>query len=456
MPAMGRGSRWLRRYYLSEVQSYLRFLVSPGQSVLLVDSHDGELLAGLQPSRGVGLDSSPELLAEARRRHPDLVFAPLDVEFSAVQGTFDVIILSHVVDFMEDVQTQLQGLRRLCRPGTRLLLITHNYLWAPLLVWLERLGLKRAKGAYAWLTLDDLQNLLSFAGFEAITRGFRTPMPVWLPGLSWLLNRVVGKLPGLWRLGIDQWVVARPVHLPPTEEPSVSIIIPCRNERGTVAQVIDRTPLMGRRTEFIFVEGHSTDGTREALHELQALRPDRDIAVLAQRGRGKADAMHQGMAEASGDIVVILDADLSVDPEALPRFVEALTSGYCEMALGSRLVYPMPAQAMRPLNMIGNMFFGRAFSFLLGQQVKDTLCGTKAFWRRDYERLSRQRAFFGMDDPFGDFDLILGAAKLQLRIREIPVRYRERVYGRTNIRRWRDGLRLLGLMVRGLGRMKLQ
>jgi len=447
----------VKRYYFSELTSYLRFLVPPGESVLEIGCRDGSLLAQLEPSRGMGLDASPELIARARARSPHLVFAVWEKGPVPAEGTFDVIVLTHVVDFMDDVQGTVESLRQFCHPGTRLILITHNYLWAPILVLLERLGLKRTKGAYAWLSLNDLHNILSFARFDVVRREYRTLVPVWIPVVSWVANRVLGKLPGIWKLGMTQWVVAFPLGLrQDAASPSVSVIIPCRNERGTLETIVERTPDMGSRTELVFVEGHSTDGTLDALRDVQRRRTDRDIKVLVQDGEGKGDAVRKGIDASSGEIIVILDADLSVDPQALPRFVDALVGGYCELALGSRLVYPMPAHAMRPLNMLANMLFGRAISFMIGQQVKDTLCGTKAFWRRDCDRMAGQRAFFGLDDPFGDFDLILGAAKLSLKIREIPVQYHERVYGTTNIRRWRHGLMLSVMLARALTKLKLQ
>lgn len=448
---------WLRRYYLSEVASYLRFLVPVGASVLEIGCQGGDRLAQLEPLRGVGLEASPSWIEAARARHPRLEFLPLTPDYAGVEGTFDVILLAHVLDFAEDIQVELERLRRFCHAGTRLICVTHNYGWAPILVLLERLGLKRTKGAYAWLSLSDLQHLFACADFEVIRKEYRTLLPVWLPGISWAINRVLGKLPGIWRLGVDQWVVARPLKLSPSvEAPSVSVVVPCRNERGTIAAIVERTPQMGRRTELIFVEGHSTDGTWEEIEAVRRRRPDRELKVLRQEGTGKGDAVRAGFAAATGDLVMILDADLSTAPEALPRFVEALVGGYGELVLGSRLVYPMPAQAMQPLNIVANMLFGRAFSFMLGHQVKDTLCGTKALWRRDYERIARQREFFGGIDPFGDFDLILGAARLSLKMLEIPVQYRERVYGTTNIRRWRHGLLLLLMWLRGLGKLKFQ
>jgi glycosyltransferase involved in cell wall biosynthesis len=175
--------------------------------------------------------------------------------------------------------------------------------------------------------------------------------------------------------------------------------------------------------------------------------PDRDIKVLVQKGRGKGDAVRLGFSQASGDLLMILDADLSVAPEDLPQFYDALVKGKGEFINGSRLVYAKDPQAMRFLNLLGNKFFALLLTRLLGQPVKDTLCGTKVLYRCDYERIARGRAYFGDFDPFGDFDLLFGAAKQNLKIIEIPIRYRQRIYGTTNISRFTHGWLLVQMCV---------
>jgi glycosyltransferase involved in cell wall biosynthesis len=221
------------------------------------------------------------------------------------------------------------------------------------------------------------------------------------------------------------------------------VIVPARNERGTIEEIIRRVPAMGGHTEILFVEGHSTDGTRGEIESAIARHRERDIRLIPQTGEGKGDAVRAGFAAAKGEVLAILDADLSVAPEALTRFYEALRQGQGEFVNGSRLVYQLERESMRFLNLLGNKFFSACFSWLLDQPVKDTLCGTKALFKKDYDRIVLNRAFFGRLDPFGDFDLLFGASKLNLKIVEIPVRYQARVYGLTNIRRFRHGLLLL-------------
>jgi glycosyltransferase involved in cell wall biosynthesis len=234
----------------------------------------------------------------------------------------------------------------------------------------------------------------------------------------------------------------------------VSIIVPARNEAGNIAQIFDRTPKMGQGTELVFVEGHSRDDTYAVIAQQITAHPECRCQLLRQTGVGKGDAVQLGFANASGEILMILDADLTVPPEDLPRFYEALWAGKGEFVNGVRLVYPLEKQAMRFLNLVGNKFFSLAFAWLLGQPIKDTLCGTKVLWKADYELIVANRAYFGDFDPFGDFDLLFGAAKLGLKIVDIPVRYRERTYGTTNIQRWKHGWLLLRLVLFAAGRIK--
>ena len=450
--------RWKRknRYYYESIARILRFHVPPGASVLEIGSGDGSLLDALSPSRGVGVDISPKMVAAARARYPHLAFLVGDAERLPLSGTFDYVILSDLVGYLDDVQRAFEQLRAVCHPRTRVIVTYYNYLWEPVLRAGERLGMKRPQPEQNWLAPEDLQNLLSLAGFQTIRRGYKLLCPVGVPLLAGLCNRVLANLPLLRKLALVEFVVARPAPEPvPEETLSCSVVIPARNERGNIEAAAARTPAMGRHTELIFVEGNSADGTAAEIGRVIGARPDRDIKLVLQgSGKGKGDAVRKGFAAASGDVVMILDADLTVPPEDLPKFFRALAGGRGEFVNGSRLVYPMEKQAMRFLNVLGNKFFSLAFTYLLEQRFKDTLCGTKALFRRDYARIAAGRGYFGEFDPFGDFDLIFGAAKLDLKIVEVPIRYRERTYGTTQISRFRHGWLLLRMTLFALRRIK--
>jgi SAM-dependent methyltransferase len=441
--------RMKNRAYYRAIERLVKFVVPEGASVLEIGSGTGDLLAAMKPQVGVGLDVSPRLVEIARRKHPGLEFVVGDVEQldapdAPLAGrTFDYIILSDVVGALFDAWAAFRALRRLCTPKTRLIVTYYNFLWEPLLELGELVGRKMPIAQQNWLGMGDLANLLELNHFEIIRRGTAQLLPVSLPPVSTLLNKYLSSMPGLRHLALTHFFVCKlaggggPI---PTREYSCSVIVPCKNERGNIADIVARTPQMGRGTELIFVDGNSNDGTVAEIEK--HLKPG--IRLIHQGdGKGKGDAVRKGFAAATGDILFILDADLTVPPEDLPKFYLAIAEGKAEFVNGSRLVYPMEGEAMRFLNSVGNKFFGLALSGVLEQRLKDTLCGTKVLFRRDYERIAAARSFFGDFDPFGDFDLLFGAAKQNLKIVEMPVRYRARTYGETKISRFQNGAQLL-------------
>ena len=434
------------RTYYNDLTRLHRQLVAPGLRVLEIGCGLGDRLASLEPSHGVGLEADPALAAAATSRHPGLrlVCAPPEQLGPALLGEtdpFDVILITNSLNTLADVQAVLAQLAPLCHGRTRLLISFHNWLWQPLLKAAERLGQRRPQPPESWLTPGDVSNLLDLAGWEVLKRGHRCLLPRQIPLLTPLANRWLSQLPVVEQLGLTHWLVARPSALAKPALPSVSVVIPARNEAGNIAAAIERLPLLGRSTEVIFVEGHSSDDTWATIERVCATyRGPLSLKALRQSGKGKADAVWLGFEEASGEVLVILDADLTVRPEDLPRFIDALANGRGEFVNGCRLVYPRSHAAMPPLNTAANRFFAAVFAWLLRQRIKDTLCGTKVIWKADYERLKAGRAFFGDFDPFGDFDLLFGASKLNLKIVEVPVRYQERSYGSSNIAHVKEGL----------------
>ncbi len=453
-----RQDKWsgLGGYYHRYLKHVYGLLVAPGRRVLELGCGKGDLLASLEPSRGVGIDLSPEMVARARERHPDLEFVCADVHRLELDETFDVIILSDLLNDVADVQEIFRRMAPLCTPATRILINVHSQAWRPALSTAKAMRLATPLLPQNWLTVHDVSHLLYLTDFEVIRSWQELLLPLPLPPISWLFNRYFAKISPFRHAALANMILARPAPWPtlPASLPTVSVIVAARNEAGNIEQIFERVPEMGAGTELIFVEGGSTDDTYEVIRKMIPKYPDRRCKLFRQGGTGKGDAVRLGFAEATGDILMILDADLTVPPEDLPRFYEALFSGKAEFVNGVRLVYPMEKRAMRYFNLLGNKFFSLAFSWLLGQPVKDTLCGTKVLWKKDYELIAANREYFGDFDPFGDFDLLFGAVKLNLRIVDLPVRYRERTYGDTNISRWRHGLLLLRMVLFAARRIK--
>ncbi len=428
-------------YYYSLLYKQYRYFIPPHKKILEVGCSTGVLLNALLPSLGVGCDVSSEMIKIARAKHPQLQFFLGEISDLRFEQKFDYIILSGLVGELTDVQQFLKDLKRFCHSDTRIIIEYYSCLWQYILKLGEKLKTKMPQLLQNWLTADDITNFLHLEGYEPIKveRSIIYPKKIW--GLSYLLNRYIAKLPVINALTLNHFIIARPVGEHQCEF-SVSIIVPCRNEKGNIEAVVSRTPDFGKYQEFIFVEGGSKDGTYEEVERVIKAYPKKDIKLLKQKGKGKGDAVRLGFSQAQGEILIILDADLTVAPEDLPKFYEVIQRNRGEFINGCRLVYPMEKEAMRFLNLVANKFFGLFFSWLLGQQFKDTLCGTKVLFKHHYEAIAANRSYFGDFDPFGDFDLIFGATKLNLKIIELPIRYKERQYGTTQIQRFRHGLLL--------------
>lgn len=450
---------WKRRnrYYHKHLEKFYGFVIPEGSRVLELGCGTGDLLASVKPSRGVGVDFSEEMISIARRFYPHLEFIVDDCEDLKLNEKFDYVIMSDLVGGLYDIQKTFDELKKVTTPRTRIVLNFYNYLWEPIMLFGEFIGLKKKQPLQNWLSEKDVENLLELVGYEVIRRDSGMLIPVYIPIVSEVCNKLLNKLPILNQLNLTQFVIARErTLLPPQDHKNftVSVIIPARNEAGTIEDTVKRMPDMGRRTEIIFVEGNSNDDTYSKIEEVMKHYPEKSIRLFRQLGKGKGDAVRMGFSKADGDMLMILDADLTVAPEDLPKFFNAFVSNRGEFINGVRLIYPMAGGAMRFLNLVGNKFFSIIFSWLIGQHIKDTLCGTKVLWRRDYERISKGRVFFGDFDPFGDFDLLFGAAKLNLKIVDVPVRYRSRVYGETNISRFTHGLLLFRMCYVGFRRLK--
>jgi SAM-dependent methyltransferase len=445
-------------FYHKLLQYYYAFLIPPGLRILELGCGHGDLLAHLKPSVGVGIDFSGEMIRYASRKYQNLSFIQADANEIEFSTKFDAIILSDLINDLWDVQRVFEKMRNVTHRGTRLIINFYNNLWRVPLSFVKWLGLGAELLEQNWFSPHDVSNLMKLSGFEVVHRRQVVLLPLKIPFASTFLNRYLIHLPPFSWFALSNIVIARP---DPTRDKSeyqptssVSVIIPARNEAGNIKRILERIPDLGCRTELIFVEGHSSDDTFETIKQMTERSTDRKCKLFRQAGTGKGDAVRLGFEKATGDILMILDADMTVPPEDLYRFYNAIIGERGEFINGVRLVYPLEDQAMRVFNILGNKFFSLAFSWLLGQPIKDSLCGTKVLWKRDYEMIDSNRDYFGNFDPFGDFDLLFGAAKLNRKIVEMPIRYRSRTYGNTNISRWRHGWMLLKMVVFAARRVK--
>jgi SAM-dependent methyltransferase len=453
-------AKWIgsARFFHMEDLRYLKFLIPEGLRILELGCGTGHVLAGLNPSYGVGVDFSEGMIREAKKNYPALNFICGDIEdatlINSLHGPFDVILIIDALGALDDCQALIESLAPICTRQTRLVIAYFSHLWQPVLKITEWLRVRMPQPPQNILSPKDVRALVELADFEAVKSDVRILSPARLFGLGRFLNRFIAPWPVIRHLCLRHYTACRYPHSRDSGVKSASVIIPARNERGNIEPAVRRLPQFTDDLEIIFVEGHSKDGTWEEIQRVVAAHPDRRIRAMRQPGTGKADAVFAAFDAARGDVLMILDADLTVPPEQLPKFWHAIQSGKGEFINGSRLVYLMDTDAMRFLNLVANKAFSIAFTWLLSQRFTDTLCGTKVLRRSDYLRLKEGRSYFGDFDPFGDFDLIFGASKLSLKVVEIPIHYASRTYGETQISRFKHGLLLLRMVLFAFLRIK--
>ncbi|MCX6054172.1 MAG: glycosyltransferase [Chloroflexi bacterium] len=442
--------------YHRRVNDIYGSMIPQGARIIEIGSGNGDLLASLKPSYGVGIDFSSEMVGLAKTLHPDLIFVHASATHFELTEKFDFILFSDVLNDVWDVQAVFEHVRKVASADARLIINSYSRLWEFPLRLAAKLGLANPGLGQNWLTVSDITGLLNLSGFETIRTSREILFPLRIPVVAPSLNRFLIRFWPFNHLALTNFIISRrqPSDKITQNLPRVSVIVPARNEEGNIESIFKRIPEMGSGTELVFVEGHSTDNTYLAIQECVKRHPGQPCLSFQQTGKGKGDAVRLGFSKATGDILMILDADLTVPPEDLPRFYEGLVTRKGDFINGVRLVYPMEEEAMRFANLLGNKFFSLAFSWMLGQPIKDTLCGTKVLWKKDYERIAANRHVFGNFDPFGDFDLLFGAARLNFKIIDLPIRYRARTYGTTNIQRWKHGLLLLRMVFFAAKRIK--
>ncbi len=443
--------KWLRSYYYDAIAKLCKFTIPPNKKVLHIGCRDGELLAQLRASHGVGIDVNHEAIRAAQSKHKGLIFHCVSPEDFVPNEKFDYIVLS-AIGTAKDLYKVFEVIRTACHKNTRIIIHYHNYIWEPILSLAGKLRLKEPQPIQNWLTLNDISNFLYVSGMDVVRRSKELLLPVKVPLIATFLNRYVARLPLFGSLCLVQYIVARPL-IHEVRDLSVSVIVPTRNEKGNIERAARSVPKMGKHTEIIFVEGNSTDGTKEEIERVIDKYKNRDIKLFVQKDSGKWGAVQLGFDNASGDILMICDGDLTTPPEDLPKFFEVIASGKGEFVNASRFVYQMEGYSMPFANKIVNKFFSIVFKWIMGQRLTDTLCGTKVLRKQDYLEMKKQK-YFLKNDRFGDFSLIFGATRMNLKIIEIPVAYKARTYGNTKISGFNSGWVLFKVMLKGMKSLK--
>lgn len=439
------------KYYHEKISNTYSFLISPNKKILFYGFFDGKELYKLSPSVGVGIEPDKKLYEVLKKRFPKLKFVNCKFEDYQPSEKFDYIVLNGVLGKTGDMFKVLKNVQMACRPATKVLIYQYNYLWQWILALAEKMSFKKKEGVQNWLSVSDATTYLEGANFQ-VTRIFRrTIFPSNFLGLGRILNFITVVLPFFDPLELDQFIVARPEpHLFPKESPeSLTICITVRNEKGNIEKIVKLIPRICKDQEILFVEGHSTDGTREEILRMIKKYPSKNIRVMGQPGIGQGDATRVGFKAAKGEIIIIYEGDDTSDPRDIEYFYKAMRNGRFEFIEGSRFVYPLDKKAMPIINQFGNIFFAKWFSFFLGQRTTDVLSGIKAILKRDFDVIYDRWGNLGVEDPFGDFELLYGAARMGLKIGGIPIRYYPRTYGQPKTRPFTHGPYLLKMAING-------
>lgn len=404
----------------------------------------------VSPKEGLGVDISPKMIEIAKMKYPQLSFEVSEAEQLELKQKYDYVIMSDILEHLIDVWEVLKTLKRVIRPDSQVIISFINPLWEPLLILGEKLRMKMPESPHNRLYSGDIVNLLELNDFEIKESGYRLFIPKKIPWFSDFLNKYVPKFPLIKNLCFVQYLVAIPKKEDRRKKSfSCSVIIPCHNEEESIAECIKRVPKMGRFTEIIVVDDGSTDKTKEVVHAMLSRYNNLKLISYFPNKR-KGFAVRKGFDKAEGDVLMILDADMAVPPEELCRFFEVMEKNKSDAVNGTRMVYPMEEGAMTPVRHFGNKIFALIFTWLMGRRVTDTLCGTKAILKRDYRRIEMGRC------PWGDFDILIGITKLNLKMKEIPIHYKRRKKGKSKMRIFKDGSVFLRMCWYGIKELKLK
>ena len=451
----GKRINWINAntYFYNQLIKTIKYIIRPHARVLHVRCGIGYILNRLETSYGVGVDDSNEQITQANKNYPHLHFYDQNAEGLQLDEKFDYVLITSPEDIV-DLKAVLDSIKKCCSPSTRIIIIYYSILWYPVVKLAEKLNLRLPQKLHNWISSGDLNNLLVHSGYDSFSHRRWILIPFNIPFISYILNRFIARLPVFRLLTFMRVTVARPL-METSQDYSVSVVIPCRNEEGNIEDAVKRIPKLGKHTEIIFGDDKSTDGTVAKIREMMAKYPEKDIKLVNSPGICKAMNVWTCFDAATCDVLMILDADLTVIPEELPYFYEAIAKGRGEFINGSRMMYPMHEEAMRFFNIIGNKFFSIAFSYILDVNIKDTLCGTKVLFRSDFEHVKKLRGTWGINDRWGDYELIFGASKCQLKLIDLPVHYTERTYGTTKMTgRVKNGIIMLKMCWAALFKIK--
>ena len=435
-------------YYHNLLRQIFKKYIPEGSKVLQIGYGLGDALAALYPQKAMSIDEDEELIDISKRRFPSIQFIKAKPEEVIVKGKYDYVIIPNSVAHFYDIQTVLEKTLKVLSKNSKVVMTATNPRWEQIFYILEKLKLKRPEDSRNWLRLADLRNIFEISGYDVEESGYSILIPAHIPFFSNLVNNFIKGSGFLAQFCVEEYIVARKAKLRRKKNLSCTVLIPCYNEEENIKQAIATVPKMGTKTEILVVDDGSSDKTAQVVKRV--MKKNKNLKLISYKpNQGKGYAVKKGFDAVVTDTMMIQDADMTVPPEELPRFFNLIAEGKADFVNGTRMIYPMEEEAMRQLNLVGNLIFSWIFSWLLGQKVTDTLCGTKALFKRDYKKIKMG------GESWGDFDLLFGASENKLKIVDLPVHYKKRVAGKSKMKAFKHGLVLAKMCIVGLWRLKL-
>ncbi len=364
-----------------------------------------------------------------------------DVNLENIDNKYRTIVISDVVENCDDIYLLFNQVKEILSDNGKLIVTSVNSKWNILISIFEKLNLKEPNETQSYIHTKKIRNIAEGAGFEFINSYTRQIFPFKLLTLGNFLNTILEALFSYLNFGIKSYIVLRKTGFTKNNY-SKSIIIPAKNEEGNLEPLISRIP-RNNKYEIVLSCGDSKDKTLEVANKIKNKENYFSIKVIEQTGNGKANAVWEALEKCTGEVIAILDADISVEPETIDDFFEIIDKNYGDFVNGTRLIYEIEKGSMRFINLIGNRLFQNIVGAIAKRPLTDSLCGTKVFKRDLVEKIKWWQNTFKMKDPFGDFDLLFTASYFSEKIIEYPIHYKTRTYGKTQISRFRDGYKLI-------------
>ncbi len=344
----------------------------------------------------------------------------------------DTVVISDIEHQLNPAKNLL-NLSRIVGDNTKIILLSKNMVWM-ILIKILKLFFSFSPKKNNFLPSSYLDNLYSSCNLELIRQEKIIALPINIPFLTKIINRIF-RLPLLNFFCMSNIAILKKKikNSSNHKDLKISFIIPCKNEQDNIKVFEQKINENTEPDEYLFGDDNSSDKTSDEIDKLIEKLSDKKIIKYNGPGICKSENVYKGIDLSSGDIIVIYDADHTVSFEDIKFSVSIMKKTNVDFINCTRMIYPQKDGAMKFANFIGNTIFASLFSLLFKKKITDTLCGTKIFYKKDWEKIKENTSQWGMKDLWGDFDLLIGAYKNNLKITEVPVTYYERRENETKM-----------------------